>query len=112
MSKAPLVPVLLPERAGIDLVDPLEPSVRGPRFILVLVDYAAGYPKVVAIWLAPAQTMASEQLQIFSWVGILRGSLNLLGHCLYVQAFTRSLGPVESTSGKDFCVPSPNRWPG
>lgn len=47
--KAPLMTVLLVgipfEWVRVDLVEPLEPSSRGSRFIFILVDYANCYPR-------------------------------------------------------------------
>ncbi|KAG2460090.1 NYNRI protein, partial [Polypterus senegalus] len=52
-DRAPLVPIPLIDvpfdRIGVDLVGPLEPSNRGFKYILVMVDYATRYPEAVPL---------------------------------------------------------------
>ena len=58
------------DRVAIDIVGPLATrSRRGNKFILVLCDYATGYPEAVAISSIEASRIAEELLAIFSRVG-------------------------------------------
>ncbi|XP_075771602.1 uncharacterized protein LOC142823854 [Pelodiscus sinensis] len=74
VPKAPLVPmpiVAVPfERIAMDLVGPLEPSGRGHRYIMVVVDYATRYPEAIPLRNTKAPTLARELLRIFSRVGL------------------------------------------
>uniref|UniRef100_A0A8C1ZTE6 Gypsy retrotransposon integrase-like protein 1 n=1 Tax=Cyprinus carpio TaxID=7962 RepID=A0A8C1ZTE6_CYPCA len=65
----PLVQVLF-ERIGMDLIGPLEPSARGHRFALVIVDYATRYPEAVALCNISAKSVADALFCLISRVGI------------------------------------------
>ncbi|MBN3289911.1 POL2 protein, partial [Polypterus senegalus] len=73
-DRAPLVPIPLVdipfERIGVDLVGPLEPSTRGHKYILVMVDYATRYPEAVPLRSANTKSIARELVNLFSRVGI------------------------------------------
>lgn len=75
-SKAPLLPVPVEgipfEQVKINFLESLKPRSWGSKFILVLIAYATSYPKAVVVCLASAQILASQILQIFSWVSIPR----------------------------------------
>ncbi len=72
--KAPLRPLPLMEvpfeRIGMDLIGPLEWSVRGHRFALVLVDYATRYPEAVVLRNISAKSVAVALFRMISRVGI------------------------------------------
>ena len=47
------------EQLGMDVVDPLERSKAGNRFMLVITDYATRYPEVFALKAVKARTVAT-----------------------------------------------------
>ena len=53
VPRAPLRPLPLVEapfdRIGMDITSPLQRSAQGYRFVLVLIDYATGYPEAIPL---------------------------------------------------------------
>lgn len=58
------------ERVVMDLVGPLPKSTQGHKYILVIVDYATRYPKVVPPQKATSKNIAWEGVLLFSRVGL------------------------------------------
>ncbi len=54
----------------MDLIGPLERSVRGYRFALVLVDYAMRYLEAVPLRTISAKSVAEALFRVISRVGI------------------------------------------
>uniref|UniRef100_A0A8C4XBU5 Gypsy retrotransposon integrase-like protein 1 n=1 Tax=Erpetoichthys calabaricus TaxID=27687 RepID=A0A8C4XBU5_ERPCA len=73
-DRAPLVPLPLIdvpfERIGVDIVGPLEPSARGHKYILVLVDYATRYPEAVPLRSANSKAIARVLMEVFARVRV------------------------------------------
>ncbi len=73
-AKAPLCPLPLMEvpfeRIGMDLIGPLERSVRGHCFALVLVDYATRYSEAVPLRSISAKSVSEALFRLISRVGI------------------------------------------
>lgn len=66
-SKETEVPL---SRIGMDLVGLLPKSARGHEHILVILDYAAWYPKAVPLRKATAKAITREFFLLFRQVGI------------------------------------------
>lgn len=70
------------ERVGIDIIGPITPaSLKGNRYILVVVDFATRYPDAVAITKLDAVTVADGLLEIFSRIGVPKEVLADNGSC-------------------------------
>lgn len=65
----------------MDIVGPLPKSSRGHRYILVIMDYATGYPEALPLRAATAKAVARELFHLFSRVGIAREILTDQGSC-------------------------------
>ena len=57
-------------RLAMDLVGPLERTLKGNKYILVLVDYATRYPEAIPLKHTDAETIADEIIKVFARVGI------------------------------------------
>ena len=56
------------EWIAMDLIGPFPRSIRGNKFILIIVDYAIHYPEAVALPSIEATRIAKELLTVFSRV--------------------------------------------
>jgi len=54
----------------MDLIGPLDRSLQGYRFVLVIVDYATRYPEAVPLCSISAKSVPQALFQLFSRVGI------------------------------------------
>ena len=55
---------------AMDIVGPLERTVSGNKYILVLVDYATRYPEAIPLRSIDAETIADELIRVFARTGI------------------------------------------
>ncbi|KAG6930517.1 retrotransposable element, partial [Chelydra serpentina] len=74
--KAPLIPMPLVEtpfeRVAMDLVGPLQKSLAGFQYILVMVDYATRFPEAIPLQSITARTIAGQLVKVFARVGLPR----------------------------------------
>lgn len=68
------------ECIGMAIVGPLPKSAQGHEYILVVLDYAICYPKVVPLWKATSTNNAKELMLLFCHVDILKDILTDQGH--------------------------------
>ena len=55
---------------AMDIVGPLERTVSGNKYILVLADYATRYPEAILLCSIDAETIADELIRVFARTGI------------------------------------------
>ncbi|XP_069502965.1 uncharacterized protein [Ambystoma mexicanum] len=76
VKKAPLQPMPLVQepfsRIGIDIVGPIEPTRRGHKYILVVVDYATRYPEAFPLKATNIQQICDVLIPFIGRVGIPR----------------------------------------
>ena len=54
----------------MDIVGPLNRSVRGHKYILVLCDYATKYPEAIPLKSIDSESIANVMVEVFSRLGI------------------------------------------
>ena len=74
IQKAPLISIPPMEepfkRLAMDIVGPLNRSIRGHKYILVLCDYATKYPEAIPLKSIDSESIANVMVEVFSRLGI------------------------------------------
>jgi len=64
-------------RVAVDMVGPIfPPRERGNKYILIMMDYATGYPEAVPLKDIQAETVAEALVNMFTRVGVLKEILS------------------------------------
>ncbi|CAH1248423.1 NYNRIN [Branchiostoma lanceolatum] len=74
INRIPLIPLPIIEepfrRIAMDVVEPLERSKTGNKYVLVVCDYATRYPEAIPMRSVDAKHVAEELIKKFARVGI------------------------------------------
>ena len=81
------------DRLALDIVWPLPKTSWGHRYILVMVNYATGYPEALPLRASTARAVARELMLLFNQMGIAWEILTDQGSCFMSQLRTSVYHP-------------------